>query len=166
MWFVIAHWVITFDLSLVLCLFLTSPFFDFAEVDVVCRICHFILSMYDWNCHFIFFLVLVWISLGDLLSCEIVLFYMCLLYFCNLTAVFFFSCSLCSLITFLSIKTATTSNRLFVKMIALIVLAIIILADLHFYTDFCRTTAKYPRLDTTCNAQNTVPAVTVCKKNH
>jgi len=63
-------------LSLVLCLFLTLSFSDCAEVDVVCRICHLILAMYDWNCHFIcFFLVLVWISLDDLLSCEIVLLY-------------------------------------------------------------------------------------------
>ena len=55
-------------------------------------------------------LVLVWISLGD---CYLVrlYFYMCLLYFCNLTAVFFFSCFLCSLITFLSIKTTTTTNQ-------------------------------------------------------
>jgi len=55
-----------------------------------------------------FFLVLVWISLGD---CYLVrlYFYVCLLYFCNLTAVFFFSCSLCSLIAFLSIKTIIQS---------------------------------------------------------
>ena len=96
LWFVIAHWVITFDLSSVLCLSLTLPFFLF--------------SWRRWlKLSFNFFLVLVWISLGD---CYLVRLhsYVCLLYFCNLTAVFRFPCSLCSL-TFLSIKTTTTTMR-------------------------------------------------------
>jgi len=110
MWFVIAHWVITFDLSLVLCLFLTLPFFDCAEVDVVCRIMSFDFVDVWLKLSFHFFLVLVWISFGD--CCLVRLyFYMCLLYFCNLTAVFFFYCSLCSLSTFLPIKTTTTTNQ-------------------------------------------------------